>query len=45
MICQACAVAGDLNQARMYDRAVVMHSECEGNCDCQHGTGGKWVER
>jgi len=51
MICTDCFTAGALNheanqttvgRALLQDRARILHSYCEGKCDCQHRLG-KWI--
>lgn len=42
MICQPCQEAAHHNKLQELKRAQKLHSDCEGDCGCQHRTGPGW---
>jgi len=44
MICKMCSGAGNANSIGDTGSASVLHSQCEGDCSCQHKVGKGHVQ-
>lgn len=45
MICLPCQKAAYQNSLHNLDKAQKLHTECKGDCGCQHRTGPGWYAR